>query len=258
MKFSIITPSFNQGVFLRETIESVISQKGDFEIEYFVIDGGSSDKSVEILKEYQEKLKNNSKIKFYWQSKQDKGQADAINIGIKKATGDVFSYINSDDYYLPGTLNIVSSYFKTSRDKLWLVGNCKVSDPKLSWTFTLKHLWPIQISKNALLVFNTINQPSVFLKKSLVQKVGFFNTKLRFAFDYDYWLRCIRHSLPGRVKMNLSVFRIHNQSKGNTSFKGQFLEDMAVVKKYTTNRLIIKIHSIGKKIVEDNYKKLKP
>ncbi len=258
MKFSIITPSFNQGVFLRETIESVVSQKGDFDIEYFVIDGGSSDESVEILKEYQEKLKNNSKIKFFWQSKPDHGQADAINIGIKKSIGDIISYINSDDYYLPGTFEIVKTYFKANLGKQWLVGNCKVSDPKLSWTFTLKHSWPIQLSKNALLIFNTINQPSTFLRKSLVENIGFFDTNLNFVFDYDYWLRCLQVSLPGRIFTELSMFRIHGLSKGNTNYRKQFAEDLDTVKKYTKNKFILWIHSIGKCLVEYNYKKLKP
>jgi len=79
MKFSIVTPSFNQAQFISQTIDSVISQMGDFDIEYFVMDGGSTDDTAKILKKYEVQLKKNHKIKFYWQSQKDKGQSDAVN-----------------------------------------------------------------------------------------------------------------------------------------------------------------------------------
>lgn len=257
MKFSITTPSFNQGKFLEKTIESVISQKGNFDIEYFVMDGGSTDNTLEIINKYDNLLKNNSRIKFYWQSKKDEGQVDAINQGLSKSKGEIFAFINSDDYYLPGAFKLIDSFFNRNIKNQWVVGNCIVSSNKLKWTFWLKHIWPIQISKYMLIMFNTINQPSVFLKKSLVDKVGFFDEKLHFAFDYDYWLRCIKYSLPGRIHKNLSIFRIHEQSKGNTGFYKQFSEDIEIVKKYTNSKILLWIHSFGKKLVEFNYKKLK-
>jgi len=91
MKFSIVTPSFNQAQFIPQTIDSVISQTGDFDIEYFVMDGGSTDNTTKILKKYELQLKNNSKIKFYWQSQKDKGQSDAINQGFKKTITGIYS-----------------------------------------------------------------------------------------------------------------------------------------------------------------------
>lgn len=257
MKFSIVTPSFNQGDFIEETIKSVIGQKGDFQIEYFVMDGGSIDKTVEILKKYEKLLQKNQKIKFYWQSKKDKGQTDAINQGLVKATGDIIAYINSDDYYLPDAFKLVCDYFYKHPQKKWLVGNCRVSDPHFSWTFWLKHIWPIHIFKSALYTFNTINQPSVFLKKTLIDKVGIFNTRYHYAFDYDYWLRCLDFSLPGRLFKFLSVFRIHANSKGNTNFNNQFDEDWAIFIKQQPNDFLYFFHALAKKFVKFVYKKMK-
>lgn len=250
MKFSIITPSFNQAKYLEETIKSVISQK--VELEYFIQDGGSTDGSVDIIKRYAAKYPS-----IKWQSNKDNGQVDAINICLPKCTGDVIAYINSDDYYLPGSLEVVEKYF-SSNQKQWMVGDCKVSDPKLSWTFTLKHFWPISLSPWVLKVFNTINQPSVFLRKELVNKVGLFNTSLTFAFDYDYWLRCQKAvGTPGRLRVSLSVFRIHQMSKGSTSYQKQFAEDLKVIHKYTQNPIIILLHWCGKSLTELGYRFLK-
>ncbi|HCC08696.1 TPA: hypothetical protein DEP81_01800 [Candidatus Woesebacteria bacterium] len=251
MKFSIITPSFNQAAFLEETIKSVISQKVD--LEYFIQDGGSTDGSVDIIKKYTKKYPYIS-----WQSKNDRGQTDALNQGLKKCTGDIIAYLNSDDYYLPNTLEKVEKYFESNQKKSWLVGDCQVSDPKLSWTFSLKHFWPIGLSSWFLHVFNTINQPSVFLRKDLVKKVGEFDEKLNYAFDYDYWLRCQKVAgAPGRLHSPLSVFRIQSNSKGNTSYKKQFAEDYKVIKKFTSNPVTLVLHNLGKSITELGYRSLK-
>ena len=107
MKISIITPSFEQAEFLERTIESVLCQQGDFELEYLVIDGGSRDGSVEILQRYGDQLQ--------WVSEPDGGQGDAINKGMARASGDVLAYLNSDDVYRPGALAAVAFL-------LWLVG----------------------------------------------------------------------------------------------------------------------------------------
>lgn len=258
MKFSIITPSYNQGQFIQETIDSVVNQVGDFDIEYFVMDGGSTDNTVEILKAIEIKLKNNPKIKFYWQSKKDAGQVDALNQALAKCTGDIVAYINSDDYYLPNAFATVAKHFFTHPKSLWLVGNCQVSDPKLAWTFWLKHIWPIHIFKWASLTLNTINQPSVFLTKSLVKKAGLFNPKYPYTFDHEYWLRCLNYGLPGRIFKYLSVFRIQPDSKGNTAYKKQLDEDYEIVSNYSNNnKLILLINRLGRKITELNYQQTK-
>jgi len=252
LKFSIITPSYNQSEYIEQTIKSIVSQNYP-RWEYFIFDAVSTDKSVEIIKKYAKKYPNH----IYWESKKDKGQADAINKGLLKATGDIICYLNSDDYYLPGTFAIVNDYFNQNPDKLWLVGNCQVSDPKLRWTFWFKHLWPIDKYNWALPVFNTINQPSSFLTRKLVNQVGLFNINFQYAFDYDYWLRCLNHELPGRIHKYLSVFRIHNKSKGNTNKIRQFEEDSEIIYRHYPFGYVQYIHRFADKLTIFIYKLLK-
>ncbi|MBP9818068.1 glycosyltransferase [Candidatus Shapirobacteria bacterium] len=257
MKFSIITPSYNQARYLAQTLESVASQAGNFEIEHFIMDGGSTDNSVKVIKDYVSKYKKQPHLKIYWLSRPDKGQVDALNQAIPKVTGDIVAYINSDDYYLPQAFSSVQQHFLNHPSAQWLVGNCQISDPGLSWTFWLKHLWPINYFKNALLVFNTINQPSVFLKKDLVNEIGLFDQSLHYAFDYDYWLRCNKIMSPSRLHLSLSVFRVHPQSKGNSNFSHQFDEDWLVFIKQQPNDFLYFIHALAKNFVKFIYSFLK-
>src|SRR5438552_17185717 len=117
MRISIVTPSYNQGDFLGETIESVLGQAGDFEIEYFVMDGGSTDGSVDVIRRYAERVAAGQwaarcrGIVMHWTSERDGGQTAAINAGLRRATGDVLAYINSDDAYFPGAFQRVARVF---------------------------------------------------------------------------------------------------------------------------------------------------
>src|SRR5687768_8922387 len=115
LKLSIVTPSYNQGRFLEETILSVLKQ-GYEPLEYIVIDGGSTDESVSIIKRYEDRL-------AYWESEKDRGQVHAINKGLAKTTGDIIAYINSDDVYLPGAFTAVADYFEQNPDCQWLCGD---------------------------------------------------------------------------------------------------------------------------------------
>nr|OGC90493.1 MAG: hypothetical protein A2V48_00335 [Candidatus Amesbacteria bacterium RBG_19FT_COMBO_48_16] len=243
-RISVITPSFNQAGFLEQTIKSVIDQNYP-NLEHLILDGGSTDGSRALIKKYAAKY---PKI-IRWRSHHDKGQVTAINEGLKKATGDIIAYLNSDDYYLPDAFYHVAVYFSRHPDRYWLVGNCRVSDPKLSWTFFLKQLWPIHIFPWALYIYNTVNQPAVFLTRSLVERVGKFDSRYHYAFDYDYWLRCQKLGLPGRVMQELSVFRIHPGSKGSSGYTQQFQEDETVVRSYTRNKIVLAVHSLATRII---------
>src|SRR6266850_561949 len=114
-KISIVTPSFNQGRFLEETILSVLNQ-GYPNLEYILIDGGSSDQSLEVIRRYEEHL-------AYWISEKDRGQVDAINKGLNRSSGDIFAFINSDDVYLPGTFAAVAEYFEADSRREWVCGD---------------------------------------------------------------------------------------------------------------------------------------
>ncbi len=238
MKFTVITPSYNQADYLEQTIKSVVSQEGDFQLQYLIYDGGSTDGSVEIIKKYAEKFPH----LITWQSQKDEGQVDALNQGLRQADGDVVAYLNSDDYLLPNALKKVAYRFAYKTDRPWIVGNCKIKARKLKWTFKIKHIWPIDKARFFLKIFNTINQPAVFIKKELVDKVGEFDQSLNYAFDYDYWLRCLEVSLPDRFKDKLAVFRVHSQSKGSKEFNQQFKEDLQVLSRYNYNPLLTAIH----------------
>jgi len=118
VKISIVTPSFNQARFIRNTIESVVSQKISAKVEYIVIDGGSRDGTIDILNEYNERIK--------WISGKDEGQSDAVNKGLALSSGEIIGWLNSDDIYYPGTLQKVLDYFNENPDRKWLYGQCKI------------------------------------------------------------------------------------------------------------------------------------
>lgn len=261
MKFSIATPSYNQAKFISQTINSVISQTGDFYIEYFVIDGGSTDNTIEILKQYELQLKNNSRIKFYWQSQKDNGQSDAINQGFKKTTGDILAFINSDDYYEPNTFQKIVDEFNNNPNKNWLCGYSHIVDEKNNFiqkyiTF-YKNFWLNHYSYQTLLVLNYISQPSTFFTKKIFNQIGIFNEKLNYTMDYDFWLKIGKNNNPIVLKEYLSNFRIHSTSKGKTSYKNQFIEDLKTASNYTSNKLILKLHQFHNQIINFFYSIIK-
>src|SRR6476660_9299939 len=120
MRISIVTPSYNQGAYIGRTIDSILSQEGDFELDYRVIDGGSTDDTVAVLKSYGDRVA--------WTSEKDKGQVDAINKGLAKATGDIVGWINSDDLLLPGALAKVADAFRARPSVEWVHGRCVIID----------------------------------------------------------------------------------------------------------------------------------
>lgn len=252
MKFSIVTPSFNQGRYIEETIRSVVTQ--DAQIEYIVVDGKSTDDTVKILTAYKDRYPE----VMHWVSEKDNGQVDAINKGISRTSGDILAFINSDDYYLPDAFKYVEQCFLANPEKKWLVGNCRVSDERLGWTFSVKHVLPIDKYPWLIKIFNVINQPSVFIKRELFKEVGLFDENYQYAFDYDYWLRCLRiGGAPLRIRSYLSVFRVQNESKSNMNFRAQFDEDYEIAKKYTGNKFFLSFHFLAKMLVVFFYGGLK-
>lgn len=267
MKFSIVTPSFNQGQFIEQTIESVLSQKGDFEIEYFVMDAGSKDNTVEIIKKIEAKIGKggfkglNGGITFYWQSKKDKGQSDAINQGLKRATGDILAYINSDDSYAEGSFQMVCDALSKNKSKNWVTGYCNIVDQDnksiRSHISKYKNFWLNRYSHKGLLMLNFISQPSTFWRASMTKQFGLFDEGLAYTMDYDYWLRICGENDPIILRSPLANFRIHNQSKGETAFLKQFNQDFEVCSKFTQNRLILLAHKFHNKMIIMLYKIIK-
>ena len=267
MKFSIVTPSFNQADFIAETIESVLSQKGNFEIEYIVQDGGSKDKTIQIIKRFAKKVKagdykgQNNSVEFYYKSQKDKGQSDAINQGLKRATGDIIAYINSDDTYCPNAFRKVSAAFSKEPDKKWLTGYCRIVDENgkkiQKPVVNYKNFFLNRYSRRKLLILNFISQPSTFWRKDLLKKIGVMDEKLHYTMDYDYCLRLSEASRPAVIKDYLSCFRIHSSSKGRLDYIKQFNQDLETCQKYTKSNFTIFLHKLHNQLIKSAYKIIK-
>lgn len=215
-RISIITPSYNQGNFIEKTIRSVLLQ-GYSNLEYIIIDAGSTDNTVEIIKRYEPWI-------TYWVSEPDRGQTHAINKGLAVATGDILAYLNSDDYYLPGTLFKVADYFQQFPQTDLLHGQCRYVNEqgeKIGEQFgniqTLEEildLWGVWWQKRQFV------QPEVFWTKQISHKIGYFNEDLYFVMDYEYWMRILKAGgIIGRIDTELSCFRFTSVQKSQQSEK---------------------------------------
>jgi len=264
MKFTIITPSFNQAGFIGRTIDSVLKQKGSFEIEYFVMDGGSKDDTVKILKKFEGKVKRgeykkfNKNLTFGWISEKDKGQSDAINKGLRKATGEIIAYINSDDIYYPDAFAAVMEGFRNNPQKIWLSGKCRIineDDQEIRKKITAyKNFFLKRYSYNKLLILNFVSQPATFWRQSAQKKVGVFNENEHLVMDYDYWMKIGKLSDMIYINSYLSGFRSYVDNKSSRGFVRQFADEYRVATGNTGNWLLLVLHKIHAKLICLAYK----
>lgn len=212
-KITVVTPSYNQGRFIEQTIRSIIDQEYPH-LEYFIYDGGSTDETVGIIKKYQEHID-------FWVSSKDNGQADAIMQGFRRATGEIICWVNSDDILLPGSLFAVAKYFAAHPEEECLVGASIIIDEhgvpvyhrKLIPSFSVG----AGVTYSKLLYYGcSFNQPSAFFRRSAFFNAGGFDTDLRFSFDYDLFLRLSKKRRFASTVQFLSAFRIHEKSKSTT------------------------------------------
>ena len=207
-KISVITPSYNQGHFIEQTILSVLGQ--DYpDLEYILIDGGSSDNSVEIIKKYEHKL-------AYWISEKDNGQANAINKGFERATGDILCWLNSDDMYMPGIFSFITNEIETTKAML-LTGSSIRYLETADGLRTSSHTIIKDHKELSLKEVDYIMQPSTFWTKKMWQEVGKLNEELHYTFDWEWFLRAELLKLPVKVVNRvLSVYRMHGSQKTTT------------------------------------------
>lgn len=201
-RISIITPSYNQAKFLEQTILSVLDQ--DYpDIEYIVMDGGSTDGSVEIIKKYAGKLE-------HWESVKDKGQADAINKGFARASGDIVAWLNSDDFYHPRALRSAVQVFDENPDVVLVYGNMLAVDENGATFNTLNYK---QLTLEDLLCFQIIGQPAVFMRRSALQKTSGLNLDFHFLLDHLLWIQIAQHGKILHVNQTWASARYHAEAK---------------------------------------------
>lgn len=243
-KITIVTPSYNQAAYLEQTLKSVLDQCYP-NLEYIVMDGGSADGSVEIIRRYADRL-------AHWESHKDNGQADAIYRGFERATGEIFGFVNSDDLLLPGALLKVSNYFLKNPQKKWAVGGSILinsnGEPLKDRFSNIACNYGGNISFNELLYWRCrFNQPSVFWRSKLFKDCGGFDRSLTFCFDYDMFLRFAQIISSGHIRSFLSAFRVHSNSKTSTLHDIRMSEDHLLwtrYNKYKKNKYHIRIMSM--------------
>jgi glycosyltransferase involved in cell wall biosynthesis len=197
-----VTPSYNQAKYLEQTLQSVLGQ--DYaRIEYAVVDGASTDGSVEIIKKYADKLS-------WWVSEKDSGQGDAINKGFARAQGGVVAWLNSDDYYLPGTISNVVKVFEENPDVVIVYGDMLAVDENGQTINVLKYK---QLSLQDLLCFQIIGQPSVFFRRDALKKTGGLDTTFHFLLDHHLWIRIAQHGKILHIPQTWSAARYHAEAK---------------------------------------------
>jgi glycosyltransferase involved in cell wall biosynthesis len=203
-KISIITPSFNQVDFLERTLLSVLEQ--DYpNIEYIVIDGGSTDGSVDLIKKYERRL-------AYWVSEKDRGQAHAINKGLERATGDWVAWQNSDDTYYPGAFSQLAAVAQSNGSAQLIIGNMNLIDRDDQILRDLKYVRPTYSS--LLSEGMILSNQSAFWQRKVHQELGLLSESLDCAFDYEWFLRLLAEGRQtAHVNTTWGALRVHGDTK---------------------------------------------
>jgi glycosyltransferase involved in cell wall biosynthesis len=251
---SVITPSYNQAAFVRQTVESVLSQGYDG-LDYIVVDGLSTDGSLAILREYV----HADQLTLIAEA--DRGQTDALNKGLRRATGEIVCWLNSDDYFLPGTLQTVARYFAKHPNALWLTADCLIvntaGQPIQGPIRYYKRLLRSLGSRASLGLTNAICQPATFWRRSVHDQIGYLDNSLRYTMDYDFWLRMNQLQSPSQLNKPLTAFRIHAHSKGGSQFEVQFAEDFLTFCRYNPPGWLAKLHLWHNRAIVGAYRLLK-
>jgi glycosyltransferase involved in cell wall biosynthesis len=225
-RITVVTPSLNSAATIEGTIQSVKAQ--DYpDVEHLVIDGGSTDGTLDILK-------RTEGIRFI--SEPDKGLSDALNKGVRMATGEVIGWLNADDVYLPGALPKVGAAFASNPDREWVTGPSLIIDAEdreirrlVTW---YKKLFLRRYSYGLYLVQNFVCAPSTFVKTEAFAEVGLWDEQYRFSMDYELYLRLGRRGPPVVIDDALACFRMVEGTLSMENFEQQFIEHAAVARRH--------------------------
>ena len=202
LSVSVITPSFNQAAFLKQTMDSVLGQNIPG-MEYVVIDGGSTDGSVDLIRSYEDRLTG-------WVSEKDRGQADAVNKGVSCTHGDVIGWLNSDDYFLPGALAKALDFLSAHPDTDAVYGDVISINGEGKMINVMRF---DQYSAEDLMTFRVISQPGVFFRRSAWEKAGGLDLSYHFMLDHHLWLRMITRGKFVYLQEPLAAARFHEAAK---------------------------------------------
>lgn len=226
---SIVTPTLNSAPYLRQTMDSILSQTGNFDLQWLVIDGGSRDETVGILQ-------STSDSRVQWTSEPDKGQAAAINKGLGMARGQISGWLNADDLYTPDAIALVVDAFEENPTAQWLAGRCEIIDsagnPARANITRYKDRRLRSFSYKALLRMNILSQPAIFWRTDFGREAGPLDESLHYTMDYDYWLRMAKRRPPMILDQVLAQFRVHDSSKSRGGNREQFDEGYRVACRY--------------------------
>jgi len=231
VRISLVTPSYGQAAFIGRTIDSVLSQRGDFALDYTVIDGGSTDGTLDILRSYGQRLA--------WISEPDRGQIDAINKGLRGTTGDIVGWVNSDDVLLPDALARVAAAFRAHPAVEWVHGRCRIIDERdrtmRRWVSRYKHYRCRHHTFDNLLTENYISQMTAFWRRRVHDEIGFLDPALDLAFDYDLFLRLAERGAPIYLDDEIACFRMYDTSKSGAGFAAQVEQATAIAARYAAS-----------------------
>jgi glycosyltransferase involved in cell wall biosynthesis len=227
---TVVTPSLNQGIFIEETIRSVVEQ--DYlKIEYWIIDGGSTDQSLDVIKRYANRYKF-----INWISGADSGQSQAINIGFKKAHGEIMAWLNSDDSYCPGAINKAVETFALHPELKMIYGDAFFIDEFGRNTGVFPHTERVFNFKRLVSVSDYISQPTVFLKREVFRGIGYLDESLSWCMDWDFWIRIAQKYPVGYVSFFMANHRDYPLTKTRKGGKKRFDEIVRVIRKHSGKR----------------------
>jgi glycosyltransferase involved in cell wall biosynthesis len=216
---SIVTPCLNAVSTVPQALESVRIQGLGEHVEHVVVDGGSTDGTLDVLA---------AAPGLTWHSEPDRGLADAMNKGVSRASGQFIGWLNADDFYLPGALESVRDAFAHEADALWLTGPCLIVDENGREIRRLisryKRFFLQHYSLRSLLVQNYVAAPATFVRREAILEAGGFDERFHYSMDYDLWLKLARRAAPVVIDEPLAAFRMAGDSLSMTGFEHQFRE----------------------------------